>query len=72
MLYLIWEDLTKRPTTDKITAGAARYFERFGKVPDLALTHTTETCEVAGIQVEGRITVRPGNYWIGQASDAPR
>ena len=75
MLYLIWQDLTKTPTADKIAAGAARYLERFGEAPDVALTHTTEAAvEVAGLQVRGQINVRPGNYWLGieeQASDAP-
>lgn len=71
MLYLIWEDLTKRATADKIAAGCAAYQTRFGGAPDVVLTHTTEAIEVAGIQVRGQINVRPGNYWIGQESDKP-
>ena len=71
MLYLIREDLTKRPTADKIAAGVARYRDRFGATPNIALTHTTECVEIIGLEVRGQINVRPGNYWIGLTEGAP-
>lgn len=61
----MYQDLdTKRPIPQKIADACARYEARFGVAPNVALVHPTEMTE-AVVQVQGRLNVRPGTYWVG-------
>ena len=66
-MHLFWQDLDpKKPAAQKIAEGCARYAERWGVRPRVALVNEADNADgPAGVRVEVVSYVRRNNFWIG-------
>lgn len=65
--YLMWQAAARQRPDAALRDGIARYTERYGERPGVALVNEAEVCEAAGIEVRARAGVLKGNVWLGRA-----
>lgn len=72
-MYLGWFDADKRKApADKIAEAAARYTEKYGARPDLALCNPLDLCECDSLTVRAVSYVRKDNFLLGQQDDSKK
>lgn len=67
-MYLAFYDDSKRPLEQKIRDAAAVYQAKFGIAAHVAYVSPAEACQVEGIAVLERTSIRRNNFWIGRLS----
>lgn len=66
-MFLMWfDDSPKHSQEQKIREAAARYAERFGTPPTVALVAPSEVVSVEGLVVKGSAYVGRNNIWVGR------